>query len=59
MIKRLKFLGVEHDKKLTELFVEAINDLFAKYEKTAQEVKRDKADRDADGRHQRQFTFDR
>lgn len=32
-IKRLKFLAVEQDRNLTELFMEAIEDLFQKYEK--------------------------
>jgi len=30
-IKRLKFLAVEHDKTLTDLFFEAIQDLLEKY----------------------------
>ena len=32
-IKRLKFLAVEHDKTLTDLFLEAIQDLLEKYNK--------------------------
>ena len=35
IIKKLKFLAVEHDKNLTELFLEAIQDLFKKYERKA------------------------
>jgi hypothetical protein len=33
IIKRLKFLAVEHDRTLTDLLLEAIQDLFKKYEK--------------------------
>jgi predicted transcriptional regulator len=33
IIKKLKFLAVEHDKSLTDLFLEAIKDLLKKYEK--------------------------
>ena len=33
IIKRLKFLAVENDKSLTDLFLEAIQDLLKKYEK--------------------------
>ncbi len=36
IIKKLKFLAVEHDKNLTELFLEAIQDLMKKYEKKAE-----------------------
>ena len=32
-IKRLKFLAVEKDRTLTDLFLEAIQDLLKKYEK--------------------------
>lgn len=32
-IKRLKFVAVERDKSLTDLFMEAIEDLLKKYEK--------------------------
>ncbi len=32
LIKKLKFLGVEEDRSLTDLFVEAISDLLKKYE---------------------------
>ena len=34
IIKELKFLAVEHDKTLTELFLEAIKDLIKKYGKS-------------------------
>jgi predicted transcriptional regulator len=33
IIKRLKFLAVEHDRTLTDLLIEALQDLFKKYEK--------------------------
>jgi hypothetical protein len=33
IIKKLKFLAVEHDSTLTDLLIEAIQDLFKKYEK--------------------------
>lgn len=33
LIKKLKFLAVENDKSLTDLFLEAIKDLLEKYEK--------------------------
>jgi len=33
IIKKLKFLAVESDKSLTELFLEAVQDLLKKYEK--------------------------
>ena len=32
-IKRLKFLAVEQERSLTDLYVEAIHDLLNKYEK--------------------------
>jgi predicted transcriptional regulator len=32
IIKKLKFLAVEHDRTLTDLLLEAIQDLFKKYE---------------------------
>jgi predicted DNA-binding protein len=32
IIKKLKFLAVEQDKTLTDLFLEAIQDLLKKYE---------------------------
>jgi predicted transcriptional regulator len=35
IIKRLKFLAVEKDRTLTDLFLEAISDLLKKYEKEA------------------------
>jgi len=31
--KRLKYLALDHDKTLTDLFLEAIQDLLKKYEK--------------------------
>ena len=33
IIKKLKFLAVEQDRTLTDLFLEAIQDLLKKYEK--------------------------
>jgi len=33
IIKKLKFLAVEYEKSLTDLFLEAIADLLKKYEK--------------------------
>ena len=33
IVKRLKFLAVEHDKTVTGLLLEAIQDLLKKYEK--------------------------
>jgi len=35
IIKRVKFLAVEKDRTLTDLFLEAIQDLLKKYEKKA------------------------
>jgi hypothetical protein len=37
IIKKLKFLGVEKDRTLTDLFLEAIQDLLKKYEKKGNE----------------------
>ena len=37
LIKRLKYLALDHDKTLTDLFLEAIQDLLKKYEKKAKE----------------------
>jgi len=37
IIKKLKFLAVEHDRSLTDLFIEAIQDILKKYEKKAKE----------------------
>jgi len=34
-IKELKFLAVEQDRTLTDLFLEAIRDLLKKYEKNS------------------------
>jgi len=33
IIKKLKFLAVEQDRTLTDIFLEAIQDLLKKYEK--------------------------
>ena len=33
LIKRLKYLALDHDKTLTDLFLEAIKDLLKKHEK--------------------------
>jgi len=33
IIKKIKFLAVEEDRTLTDLFLEAIQDLLKKYEK--------------------------
>ena len=33
LIKKLKYLALDHDKTLTDLFLEAIKDLIKKYEK--------------------------
>jgi hypothetical protein len=33
IIKKIKFLAVEHDRTLTDLFLEAVKDLLEKYEK--------------------------
>ena len=35
IIKQIKFLAVEQDRSLTDLFLEAIKDLLKKYEKKA------------------------
>ena len=35
--KRLKYLALDHDKTLTDLFLEAIRDLLKKYEKKGEE----------------------
>jgi len=35
IIKKLKFLAVEQEKSLTDLYVEAIHDLLRKYQKEA------------------------
>ena len=37
LIKKLKYLALDYDKTLTDLFVEAIQDLLRKYEKKAKE----------------------
>ena len=42
VIKRLKYLALEKDKTLTDLFVEAINDLFVKYKRENNEVAQQK-----------------
>jgi predicted transcriptional regulator len=31
IVKKLKYLALDHDKTLTELYLEAIQDLFKKY----------------------------
>ena len=36
IIKKLKFIAVEHEKTLTDLFLEAIQDLLKKYNKKLQ-----------------------
>ena len=33
IVKKLKYLALDHDKNLTELFLEAIEDLLKKYGK--------------------------
>jgi len=33
IIKKLKYIALEQDRNLTDLFLEAIQDLLAKYEK--------------------------
>jgi predicted transcriptional regulator len=35
IIKKLKFLALEHDRSLTDVFLEAIQDFLKKYEKKA------------------------
>jgi len=35
IVKKLKFIALEHDKTLTDLFTEAIQDIMKKYEKKA------------------------
>ena len=37
IIKKVKYLALDHDKTLTDLFLEAIQDLLKKYEKKAKE----------------------
>ena len=37
LLKKLKFLAVEKDKSLTDLYIEAIQDLLTKYEKQPKE----------------------
>lgn len=36
IVKRLKFIAVEQDRSLTNLFLEAINEILKKYEKKSQ-----------------------
>jgi len=36
-IKKLKFLAVEQERSLTDLYVEAIHDLLGKYQKEAKD----------------------
>jgi len=33
LLKQVKFLAVEHDRSLTDLFIEALTDLLQKYAK--------------------------
>jgi predicted transcriptional regulator len=35
IVKRLKFIAVEQDRSLTDLFLEAIKEILKKYEKKA------------------------
>ena len=37
MIKKLKFLAVDQERTLTDIFLEAIRDLLKKYDKKAKE----------------------
>ena len=37
LIKNMKYLALDHDKTLTDLFVEAIQDLLKKYKKKDKE----------------------
>ena len=37
IIKKIKFLAVEQDRTLTDLFLEAVQDLLKKYQKKAKE----------------------
>ncbi len=37
LLKRIKFLAVEKDKSLTDLFIEALLDLLKKYENNSKE----------------------
>ena len=37
IIKKVKFLAVDQDRSLTDIFLEAIQDLLKKYEKKAKE----------------------
>jgi predicted transcriptional regulator len=37
IIKKLKFLAVDQERSLTDIFLEAIQDLLKKYEKKAKE----------------------
>jgi len=39
-IKRLKYIALENDKSLTDLFMEAIEDLLKKYEKPEKKTKK-------------------
>ena len=36
VVKRLKFIAVEQERSLTNLFLEAINEILKKYEKKSQ-----------------------
>jgi hypothetical protein len=44
LLKKLKFLAVEHDKSLTALFIEALQDLLRKYEKPTKKPKTTRQD---------------
>jgi hypothetical protein len=37
ILKKLKFLAVEKDRSLTDLYIEALKDLLKKYEKQSKE----------------------
>jgi predicted transcriptional regulator len=40
LVKKLKFVAVEHDKNQTDLLTEAIEDLLAKYDKQEKKPKK-------------------
>jgi len=37
IVKKIKYLALDHDKTLTDLFLEAIQDLLNKYEEVGEE----------------------
>ncbi len=39
LLKRIKFLAVEKDRSLTDLFIEALLDLLKKYENNSKEYR--------------------